>query len=132
MRAGRTWARVRPVTIATADGIEVCGDCRVADSFAARLRGLLGSRGLAPGEGLLIPRTSSVHTHFMRFAIDVVFVDGEGRVAKIVRGLRPWRFAGARGAVDVLELPVGHCDRVGLREGALLVAAPATYPAGRA
>jgi uncharacterized membrane protein (UPF0127 family) len=119
------------VTIATADGIEVC-DCRVAASFAARLRGLLGSRGLAPGEGLLIPRTSSVHTHFMRFAIDVVFVDGEGRVAKIVRGLRPWRVAGARGAVDVLELPAGHCDRVGLREGALLVAPPATYPAGRA
>ena len=120
------------MTIATADGIEVCGDCRVADSFAARLRGLLGSRGMAPGEGLLIPRTSSVHTHFMRFAIDVVFVHGEGRVAKIVRGLRPWRFAGAPGARDVLELPGGHCDRVGLRVGARLVAAPATYPAGRA
>ena len=107
------------MTIETSDGIEVCGDCRVADTFAARLRGLLGERGLKAGEGLLIPRTSSVHTHFMRFAIDVVFVDGEGRVAKIVRSLRPWRFAGARGASDVLELPAGHCDLVRLREGAL-------------
>ena len=131
MRAGRAGAIVPPVTIATSDGIEVCGDCRVADSFAARLRGLLGSRGLEVGEGLLIPRTSSVHTHFMRFAIDVVFLDGEGHVAKIVRGMRPWRFAGARGAEDVLELPAGHCDRVGLREGATLVrpAADAAYPA---
>jgi uncharacterized protein len=120
------------VRVATSDGIEVCGDCRVADSFAARLRGVLGARGLEAGEGLMIPRTSSVHTHFMRFAIDVVFVDGQGRVAKIVRGLRPWRFAGVRGARDVLELPAGHCDRVGLREGAILVAAPAAYPAGRA
>ncbi len=83
------------------------------------------------GEGLLIPRTSSVHTHFMRFPIDVVFLDGEGRVAKIVRGLRPWRFAGARGTRDVLELPAGHSDRLGLREGAVLVSAPAAYPAGR-
>ena len=123
---------MRPVRVATSDGIEVCGDCRVADSFASRLSGLLGRRGLEAGEGLLIPRTSSVHTHFMRFAIDVVFLDAEGRVAKIARALRPWRFAGARGAEDVLELPAGHCDRVGLREGAVLVAAPAPDSAGRA
>ena len=117
--------------IATADGIEICGDCRTADSFLSRLCGLLGSRGLEAGEGLWIPRTSSVHTHFMRFAIDVVFVDGDGRVAKVVRSLRPWRFAGARGAKDVLELPAGHCDRVGLQEGAILVTAPAPDSAGR-
>ena len=132
MRASRGSARVRPVRLVTSDGIEVCADCRVADSFASRLRGLLGRRGLEAGEGLLIPRTSSVHTHFMRFAIDVVFVDAQGRVAKVVRDLRPWRFAGARGAEDVLELPAGHCDRVGLREGAVLVAAPAPDSAGRA
>ena len=132
MRADPTWARVRRVRVTTSDGIEVCGDCRVAESFGSRLRGLLGTRGLEAGEGLLIPGTSSVHTHFMRFAIDVVFLDGEGRVAKVVRGLRPWRVAGARGARDVLELPAGHCERVGLREGATLVAAPAAYPAGRA
>jgi hypothetical protein len=119
------------VKLVTSDGIEVCGDCRVADSFLSRLRGLLGRRGLEVGEALWIPRTSSVHTHFMRFAIDVVFLDGEGRVAKVVRGLRPWRVAGARGAKDVLELPAGHCDRVGLREGAVLVAAPAPDSAGR-
>jgi uncharacterized protein len=120
------------VTIATADGTEVCDDCRVAESFGSRLRGLLGSRGLEPGQGLLIPRTSSVHTHFMRFAIDVVFLDADGRVAKIARALRPWRFAGARGAQDVLELPAGRCDGVGLREGAVVVLTPAAYPAGRA
>jgi uncharacterized membrane protein (UPF0127 family) len=131
MRSGDPWTTVRPVRVETSDGIEVCGDCRVADSFAARLRGLLGRRGLEAGEGLLIPRTSSVHTHFMRFAIDVVFLDADGRVAKIARGLRPWRFTGARGAKDVLELPSGRCDRVGLREGALLVRTPAAYPAGR-
>ena len=131
MRPGRGSATVRPVKLVTSDGVEVCGDCRVADSFLARLQGLLGKRGLEAGEGLLIPRTSSVHTHFMRFPIDVVFLDGEGRAAKVVRELRPWRVAGARGAQDVLELPAGHCDRIGLREGAVVATPPAPDSAGR-
>jgi uncharacterized protein len=95
-------------------------DLRVADSFLARTRGLLGRKRLEPGEGLLILGTSSVHTHFMRFAIDVVFLDRDGCVLKLSRELRPWRFAGCRGARDVVELPAGTCDRVDLREGARL------------
>jgi uncharacterized membrane protein (UPF0127 family) len=95
-------------------------DLRVADSFLARTRGLLGRKRLEPGEGLLIRGTSSVHTHFMRFAIDVVFLDRDGRVLKLSRELRPWRFAGSRGASDVVELPAGTCDRVDLREGVRL------------
>jgi uncharacterized membrane protein (UPF0127 family) len=95
-------------------------DLRVADSFLVRTRGLLGRKRLEPGEGLLIRRTSSVHTHFMRFAIDVVFLDRDGRVLKLSRELRPWRFAGCRGASDVVELPAGTCDRVDLREGVRL------------
>jgi uncharacterized protein len=92
-------------------------DLRMADSFLARTRGLLGRRRLEPGEGLLIRRTSSVHTHFMRFAIDVVFLDGDGRVLKITRALRPWRFTGCRGAADVVELAAGGAARLGLHEG---------------
>ena len=68
----------------------------------------------------------------MRFTIDVVFVDGDGRVAKVVPALRPWRFAGARGATDVLELPAGHCERVGLRDGVVLIGPPAPDSAGQA
>jgi uncharacterized membrane protein (UPF0127 family) len=101
-------------------GGTVCERCRVAESLVARTRGLLGRSSLDPDEGLLIRRTSSVHTHFMRFPIDVVFLDAEGAVLRIVHALRPWRLAGCRGARDVVELAAGTCDRLGLREGAHL------------
>lgn len=112
------------VRIAHADGRTVCPRARVADSFGSRLRGLLGASALPSGSALLIRRTSSVHTHFMRFSIDVVFRDDGGRVLSIARNLRPWRFASCRGATDVIELAAGECDRVGLAVGATLVDEP--------
>jgi uncharacterized protein len=112
------------VRITDGEGTVVCARCRVADSFSARLRGLLGTAALPTGAGLLIPRTSSVHTHFMRFPIDVVFRAEDGRVVSIVRALRPWRLARRRGAADVLELAAGECDRLGLQVGTVLVDEP--------
>jgi uncharacterized membrane protein (UPF0127 family) len=99
------------------DGSVVCDSCRLAATFWARLRGLLGRGGLASGEGLLIRRTGSVHTFFMRFAIDAVFLDRSGAVVKLVSNLRPWRVALARGARDVLELGAGEAERRGIRRG---------------
>lgn len=114
----------RTVRIADAHGRIVCARSRVADSFGSRLRGLLGTSALPSGSGLLIRRTSSIHTHFMRFPIDVVFRDDAGRVVSIARDLPPWRFARWRGATDVIELPAGECDRVGLVEGTTLLEEP--------
>jgi hypothetical protein len=62
-----------------------------------------------------------VHTFFMQFPIDAVFVDGEGRVLKVAAGLRPWRAAGCRGARAVLELSSGESERRGVRPGDQLV-----------
>ena len=103
------------------DGTLVCRECRVADSFATRLRGLMGSSSLASGRGILFPGTRSVHTHFMRFPIDVVFLDGEHRIVSIAHRLRPWRGAAARRARAVLELRAGECERLGLSVGETLV-----------
>jgi len=64
---------------------------RVARSFFARARGLIGRRTLAPGEGLLILRCNAIHTFFMRFPIDAVFYDRADAVVKTVRNIRPWR-----------------------------------------
>src|SRR4051794_40944928 len=88
----RHWQVKRP------DGTLACERCALADSAPARMRGLLGRDGLAQGEGLLIRPTNSVHMFFMRFPIDVVFVDRELSVRKVVERLRPWRMAGCRGA----------------------------------
>lgn len=79
-----------------------------------RMRGLLGRPALAPGEGLLIAPCNSVHTIGMRYPIDVVFLDREGRVIKVRSALRPLRMAMARGARQVIELAAGEASRLGL------------------
>jgi uncharacterized protein len=98
----------------------VCQRCAVADRPLSRLRGLLGRRGLAPGEGLLLRPTPSIHTWFMRFAIDAVFLDAELEVLAISPELRPWRFAGRRRTRAVLELAGGEARRLGLEPGMVL------------
>lgn len=85
-----------------------------------RMRGLLGRPRLASDEALLIERCASVHTVGMGYALDVAFLDGEGRVVKLARGLRPLRFAAALGARDALELAAGAAEALGIVRGARL------------
>jgi uncharacterized membrane protein (UPF0127 family) len=77
----------------------------VAVGFAARLLGLSRLPRDAAGAGLLIPRCASVHTFGMRFALDLVFLDGAGRALAVRRGIGPRRLGWCRGARAVLELP---------------------------
>jgi uncharacterized protein len=95
----------------------VCERCVVAHSPFTRMKGLLGSRELPAGEGLLLLPAPSVHTWFMRFPIDVVFLDWDLSVMDVVEGLRPWRAAGRRRARAVLELAVGEARRRNIRPG---------------
>ena len=102
------------------DGSAVCPSCEVADSFGRRLRGLMFRAELLPGAGLLIRPSGSVHTCFMRFPIDVVFLDRDLRVVRVAAAVRPWRLALARRARAVLELPAGEAARRGLEPGVQL------------
>lgn len=95
----------------------VCPRCRVADSALARMRGLLGRRGLDDGEGLLLRPAGSIHMFFMRFPIDAVFLDRDQTVLRVAENVRPWRLAGQRGAKSVLEIAAGEAGRRGIREG---------------
>ena len=81
------------------------------------MRGLLGRAGLDADEGMLIRPAGSVHTAFMRFPIDVVFLDRELTVLSIRSAVPPWRAAAQRGARATLELPAGAAERVGLEVG---------------
>ena len=93
-------------------GTTVAGQARKAESFWARFVGLMGRRRLEEGEGLLIAPCSSVHTFFMRFPIDVIFMDREGKVVKVAPALAPFRLAlGGRGGRDVLEVTAGTAAR---------------------
>jgi uncharacterized protein len=105
------------VTLKRGDGMVACERCRVADRMLTRMRGLLGRRGLEHGEGLLLKPAPSVHTFFMRFPIDAVFLDREGSVLKVRSHLRPWRVAAARGAHATLELAAGEAELRGIGRG---------------
>lgn len=99
-------------------GTVVAPRCRVAASLLDRAVGLLRTPEPTAGDGLLIERTQSIHMFFMRYPIDVAFVDQSGRVTRIVVGLRPWRVVWwARGARDCLELGVGSLAGSGIQEG---------------
>jgi uncharacterized protein len=108
------------VVIDEPSGRIVCERCVVADKPHTRMRGLLGHSELAHGEGLLLRPARSVHTCFMGFPIDAVFLDRRLRVLSVSAGLRPWRFAGARGARAVLELAAGEAGHRGICEGVTL------------
>jgi uncharacterized membrane protein (UPF0127 family) len=111
---------VRPVpnlTLRREDGRVVAESVTVADSTGRRLRGLLGKRDLPSGHGVLLRPAWSIHTAFMRFPIDVVFLDADQIVIKIVPSLQPFKTASCRGAREVVELRAGECERRGLALG---------------
>lgn len=66
-------------------------EAEVAETMFERMRGLMGRKSLAPGKGMLIRRCNCIHTFFMRFPIDATFLDGQGKVVKVVRNIQPWR-----------------------------------------
>ena len=105
------------------DGRVVCEHLLVAARPLRRMRGLLGRTSLPADEGILLRPAGSVHTFFMRFPIDVVFLDRDDVVVGIEPALAPWRTAGRRGARAVVELAAGECERRGLAVGDRLVAA---------
>ena len=87
--------------------VEILGyRARVARTFAERARGLIGTKSLAADEGMLILKCNAIHTFFMSFAIDAIFLDKDDKVVKTVRNIRPgrlWVWGGFR-ASKVLEV----------------------------
>jgi len=99
-------------------GIELAAEVRRAKSLWARFWGLMGRRALPDGQALLLDPCSSVHTFFMRFPIDVIFLDKDLRIVKIIPAMKPWRAAlGGRGARSALELNGGLAQASGLDVG---------------
>lgn len=94
------------------------GRAEVAASIWSRFWGLMGRRGLPEGQSLLIDPCTSVHMFFMRFPLDIVYLDAENRVVKVVASLKQWRVdMGAKGAKKVLEMSAGAADAAGIRVG---------------
>jgi uncharacterized membrane protein (UPF0127 family) len=106
-----------PVALVNGDGSVVCERCTVADRMLPRMKGLLGRRALHANEGMLIRPAPSIHTFFMRFPIDVVFLSRDGEVLKVAREVKPWRTRSCRRASSVLELAAGEAALQGIAVG---------------
>jgi len=94
---------------------------KLASSYVDRFFGLMMRKGVEEGGGLLLTKSSSVHSFFMRFRFDAIYLDREGRVVKIVPSMRQWWVSfGGRGAKDTLELPAGVAASTGTQPGDML------------
>ena len=116
----RTVPRQNVVQIMSPDAC-VAGRAEVANTFGSRLIGLLGRDGLAPGSALVLKPSGLIHTAFMRFPIDVLFLDGRQRVVAKATDLQPFRVAwGGWKARMAVELPAGTIQRFELPIGTTL------------
>ncbi len=107
-----------PRVISETKGTVLADDVRLADGIWSRFWGLMGRKGLPDGAALLLKPSSSIHTAFMRFAIDVVFLDRSLRVVKVVPQMRPFRVAIAfGGAYSALELNAGAAAKAQVQTG---------------
>jgi len=94
---------------------------KVAESFFARLKGLMFVSEMVGYDGLLIKHCNSIHTCFMKFKLDVVFLNDDYQIKKIIRGIVPWRITGIYlQATQVLELKSGAIP-VEIKEGDYLI-----------
>jgi uncharacterized membrane protein (UPF0127 family) len=89
----------------------------MADTSAKRRVGLLKHKSLSPGEGLWIAPCESVHTFFMKFPIDLIYLDKKLRVRKVRRAVPPWRLSACFSAHSILELPAGAAAESGTVAG---------------
>jgi uncharacterized protein len=105
------------LTLRREDGRIVCERVVVADRAHRRMRGLLGRKYLRQGEGMVLRPGWSIHTAFMRFPIDAVFLDADQVVIRVEHEVGPWRTVSCRGAREVVEMAAGECRRRGLEVG---------------
>lgn len=102
-------------------GTVLAGRVKTASSFAKRLVGLIGTADFPSGMGLLLVPCSSIHTWFMKYPIDVLFLDRNDRVLEAVQSVPPFRLGPVvRGAAKVLELPAGVIVAAGTQTGDLI------------
>jgi len=88
-------------------GTQIAHSLRIAGSSGERSRGLLGRKSLEPGTGLWIVPCEAVHTFWMKFAIDLIYLDRELRIRKLRHSVPAWRISACFSAHSVLELPSG-------------------------
>lgn len=110
----------------------VAVEVSVADNFATRFVGLMGRSGLSPGHGLLLVPCFEIHSFFMRFEFDALYLNRDGQVVDRIERMKPWRIGKiVRGSRGVLELPGGAIAESGTQIGDQLEFTETTPGRGR-
>jgi uncharacterized membrane protein (UPF0127 family) len=118
-------AEIRLQVLNTTRQTQLATSLEVADQGAKRSKGLLGRKGLAPGEGLWILPCEAVHTFGMQFPIDLVYLDRRHRIRKVRSNVPPWRMSACLSAHSVIELAAGVIQETRTAPGDLLDFSPA-------
>ncbi|MCX7748676.1 MAG: DUF192 domain-containing protein [Clostridia bacterium] len=97
---------------------KLANEAKVAKTFFTRFMGLMGKKSLSQGDGLLITPCKSIHMFFMKFPLDVVFIDKMNVVVYTIEDIKPWKVSKIIAkAHQVIELPVGTIQRTGTHTG---------------
>lgn len=114
----------RPLLVAVTNstGKILLDNVLVAHSHWLRFRGLMLRSELGTQDGMLFPKTNAIHCFFMRMPIDVVFMNREGIVVRVIQSIKPWRISPiVRNAVQVLECKAGTTAALNIAEGDQLI-----------
>ena len=102
-------------------GITLAQEVILAEKFWGRFKGLIGTSKLPENKALLIKPCSSIHTWFMKYPIDVIFLDCDNQIVHILHAIAPYRFGPlVRNAKAVVELPARRCYQTGTKTGDLV------------
>jgi uncharacterized protein len=99
------------------DDSVVCEETEMATNIFTRVRGLLGRSSLPQGHGMFFRGESSIHSAFMRFDFDAVFMDRDMKVVGLSEHIPPWKIRAAKGSRNILELAAGEISRTGVEIG---------------
>jgi uncharacterized protein len=121
-RSGTGESRLQAINITRRT--KLASNVEVANSGPKRSKGLLGRKGLEPGEALWIVPCEAVHTFGMQFSLDLVYLDRQHRIKKIRRNVPPWRISGCLSAHSVIELPAGSVHESDAQPGDLVEFSP--------
>lgn len=102
-----SWRCFIAVLSRLSDQAIIAYELEMARTQAQKTKGLLGRKTFSPGEGLFIEHCHSIHMWFMKFPIDVLYVDSDLKILKVVKELKVWMFSACGRATHTIELPVG-------------------------
>jgi uncharacterized protein len=100
----------------------VVEDLKIANGILSRAIGLLGRKSVNPDFGIMFPKCRSIHTHFMRFSIDIIFVDDQNRITELFENLKPWKILIAKNKKSrhIIEVAAGSIEKSKLTIGSQL------------